>query len=480
MTEHRTPDPRRFAALVLLACCWAGVSANTLLAQPTTDENRVWRENSIGLVLDLPSGLSAPDKSPPPGALVRFVSEKGEDDFDITVSLKLYNDVIDVPVALQSAMPNRAAAVKLMDVSILEEPQLTKMSGRDAGKVYYWVADIRRTGREELKQVAPGVKKVPPKPWVLGQVFLQTGRFTMLVFELDVAENRFEEVKPLFEALCQSVRFETKRIDARREELVERFAEWRETVQVEQLHAARIDEQWRRVTDKGKDVGYVRVRQRATKKLNMPGIQVRIDTHLVRGDRSTDSDSDFFSSDDGDAEIWSIRMTDRPLHPAERARPKDLQLRLKKPDGKIVVRRGVAKEPGAVSWAETGMRDGDRIMVSRDSAAGTRKDERHALACYLSQVELYLLGQLAASAPWDDEIGFYAYFPTVGNVTFQTAKLERHHDGSYRLLIRPTPNSPVVISEYDADGRFKSLTTPDQRVVLPTDSSIVATWRKRP
>ena len=69
--------------------------------------------------------------------------------------------------------------------------------------------------------------------------------------------------------------------------------------------------------------------------------------------------------DDGENEIWSIRMTERPLRAKPRERGADLQL-TRKHDGEIIRLPGIETEPDATSWVETGMRCGDKLTVYGD------------------------------------------------------------------------------------------------------------------
>jgi len=414
---------------------------------------------------------------------VRIVSTKGEQDFAVTISLKVYDRLVDIPELLDKSLWQVIEA-KLFAQEVMDQ-RLMRVREYEAGVAYYRLADIRRTAREQLKRTAATPGRTPDERWVMGQAFLQVGYYTAIVFRLDVGQERFDEVKPIFESLYKGLRIDSDQLDQRREKLLLAFTDWRKGLKAEHLHAVAVKDQWRRITDDGKDVGYMRVRQRRLKKLNMPGLQVTIETHVTDMKRTADSKSDFFLSDDGRTEIWSIRMTARPLHPAKRGTPKQLQLALAKRDektvtmpGKNVTLPGVVLEPDATSWVETGLREGDVITVSRQSPAGVKEYRWVPPAPYLSLVELYLLGQLGQSLPWD-EMGFYSYFPSVGTLTFHTAGLERGDDKTYRVLLKPTPNSPRRITRYDAAGLFKSKTVPAGRLVQQTSrSAIEAKWPK--
>ena len=446
------------------------------------EANGVWRDQAHGMTLALPAGCQA-QKEIPPGTVVRIVSTKGEEDFAVTVSLRIYGELVDIPELLDKSLWQVIEA-KLFAQEVMDQ-RIMRVGEYEAGVAYYLLADIRRTAREELKRTAATPNRLPDKRWVMGQAFLQVGYYTVIVFQLDVGEERFDEVKPIFESLYKGLRIDSDQLDQRREKLLLAFTDWRKTLTTEHLHAAVVKDQWRRVTDDGKDVGYMRVRQRRLNKLNMPGLQVSIETHITDMKRAADSKSDFFLSDDSRTEIWSIRMTARPLHPKKRKAPKDLHLALGKHDGntvmlpgKTVTLSGVELEPDATSWVETGLREGDVITVSRQSEAGVKEYRWIPPAPYLSMVELYLLGQLGQSLPWDN-MGFYAYFPSIGKLTFHTAKLERSNDKTYRVLFKPTPNSPQRITHYDAAGVFKSNTLPAGRLVQQTKRSVIeAKWRK--
>ena len=490
MTDIETGPPRRGTAALLLIGGWATLSvlalwpATAAAAEDQTPPTRSWQHQANAMTLDLPPGCQ-PLAEIPGGALVRFVGPGGEEDYAITVSVKSRHlerpeDILDVR-RLLDVLFLKVVAAQLSDQVIIDQNNRLKVGPYDASYIYFWVADRQRTPLERIARAQPGTRRNDEERWVMGQAFVQIGLATVATFELEVDADRFDTVRPTFEALFKSLRLDLVRLAEQRKELVAQFTEWRGQLDTDKWHAVCVAEQWYRIVDDNRDVGYTHVRQQRATRLNMPGLEIRIESHVSDGTRSVDSKSEFFLADDRETEYWSIQMTDRPLRAKKRPPTYGKQeLTVSNRRGeKLVTRKRVDRPPDTTTWVETGLRAGDLITVSRQSAVGDKEYQWQCPQYYLSQVELYLLRQLATTTPWQ-ELGFYAYFPSVGRITFHSQRLERRPDDGYRLFARPTPDTPPTITTYNHTGRFLSQTIPGGRNLLPASrAQIAARWQKR-
>ncbi|MEE9211267.1 MAG: hypothetical protein V3U29_01300 [Phycisphaeraceae bacterium] len=310
-------------------------------------------------------------------------------------------------------------------------------------------------------------------PWVLGQAFMKLDPTTFAILRLETESRFYEAVRPVFEAVFNSFAVDSPAdLDRQRDQLIRRGQAWRDAIGPARLHAALVDDQWFRILENDKDIGYVHIRQQAATEVDLPGVRVDVQARILADNRAYDSLSNFFCSDDDTTEIWSIKTTVRPLTPEARLTP--------------------ATPDGSQSWAETGLRAnqivriGDRnevvnvITVSRESPSSVTEDKwdrpPHA---YISLGWVYAMGPLL---PHNEptEMAVYAYSPNTGKVVLRTERIEPASDGSYKVYSRPSPEIGEQITEYDAEGRFIRRTYPNGRIMeRTTPAEIEARWRNR-
>lgn len=86
---------------------------------------------------------------------------------------------------------------------------------------------------------------------------------------------------------------------------------------------------------------------------------------------------------------------------------------------------------------------------------------------YLSQVEAQLIPSLLPRNEQQD-LGFYAYASNDAELALRTLQVFPGEEaGTYVVRERVTPNSPEVVSTYDAAGRLIHRQMADGRVLVP-------------
>src|SRR6185369_10996180 len=122
--------------------------------------------------------------------------------------------------------------------------------------------------------------------------------------------------------------------------------------------------------------------------------------------------------------------------------------------------KDVPAPPLPPAWVETGVRSGDKITVSKQEP-GSNKDFKweKPKEGYLSQVEVLLLDALLPHTAATD-VGFYAYYPLQGKLTFRSERVAPQPDGSCRVYSRPAPEHAEQVSYFGTDGRLQKRVLP--------------------
>jgi len=459
---------------------WAVAAAAALLAvalRPAASQAQVndpflaeqpWREQAYGLSLHPPRDAK---HNPVTGddAIARF---DGAQRYTVKVFIKKSNLDLSIPVSKDDTRPpivkvahtavGQLAAANPQAV-VLEQRTLV-LAGKPAALLFFKVPDARANH------------------WALGQAFVELGPKTFALIQLEAAWDRYKFVRPVFDAMLASVRVQAAEdVAQHRKEMINNGIVWRRALNADQLHAAIVPEQLLRIVEGDQTIGWMRVTQmrangweqppwraqkekemaaqrgKEPKRIVVPGVLVDVQARINVGPRAFDTDSRFFFSDNAAEEIWTSKTTVRPI-------------------GSARVKLGADPrnnaDAAAVSWAETGVRDGDLITVSQESPTSVKKfqwerpsEEKGSL--YLSQVELYLIGGLLPrNVPMN--VGFYNYYSKTGTVTFRTERVAPGPNGTVTLHSRPTPDEPEQVTTYDRDGRLTHRTLPNGWQVVPT------------
>lgn len=439
MTCHLHPEhPAMLARLlaIMLAVLLHGTS--TAAAAPEPDEllsHERWREHKHGISVRMPLDTVQLATSDVPGdPLARMACAGGS-------TINIFIRQAQEPQSINEI--KTAAFVQIgfaqPDATILDEKMLN-VDGRP-GVMYYFRIPEKVEKRERKKD-----------PWVLGQAIILIDEQTVALIQLDVDAAEFDEIRPVYEAVVNSYeQVDPEQIVRERAVQIERGKAWRESLTDEQIQSAIIAEQWFRIVDDGKDIGYMRITQRKDRRLQDQGMRVDVQAHIAINNATYNTLSNYFESNDGETEAWSIRTTVR----AEAS-------------------RGVPS-PQSASWAETGLRADDVITVNREDPQGAVKTHEWQVPAegYMSQVDLYTLTPLLRGVK-DGPVSFYAYYSNAGTLSFRTETVEPLADGGFRVRSQPSIDHPEQVSDYDAGGQLVQRKLPGGQVLLPTTRNYVA------
>lgn len=440
--------------------------------------NERWRENSYGLSL-LPPLDSRLLEMTADDAVLRIAGRAGGGTYTFKVFIKKRREVGDARFereSMDTKTSNRREVVvvntpKIDPQTPLTLDQITQMAMKqiaDAQPTAILLA--QKTLNLRVGQESQDPKSVPARvlyfklsdkkrgPWVLGQAFMQITPMAITMVEMDVDETQYAAASPIFEAMVSSIDLEDpKAIEARRAAWVAQGDAWRKTLSTQKLHGVLKPEQWLRIVQGDRDVGYMRLIQRTDNEMDHPGIRVDVQTRLEIADQAIDSLANFFLSDNGDHEVWSIRTTVRPLRPpAATAKNADVS---------------------ETTWGETGVRDKDKITVTRSGPTGNETFNWDMPKGYISQVEMHLFD---ATAPQDKprtEMGFFAYSPSIGRLAYRTERIILDNAGGMQIHTRTSPEQPEQVSYFSAGGVLIKRVMPSGQTILPTTKrELMARW----
>ncbi len=291
------------------------------------------------------------------------------------------------------------------------------------------------------------------QPFILLHAYTLISHDSFVMVRSLVDAKRLNDARPILEAMLASMRIEDPdQRDARRRIEIELGQAVRDNQGFERLAQALPEEQWYRLLKGSDDIGHLRLSRKLETRMGYPGLTVTVQAHAQLGGQSVDSLSEMFVSRDGEQEIWSTKTTTRPQGATPGGVPQDMTV------------------------IETGVRSGNRITVTREDRGQKKSFEWQAPpAGYLSQAELYLLPPLlpkavpaSVSPDGSSTLGFYAYYPSDGQITYRTATVTPDNRGGTRVTIHPSPNSPFETLVFDADGALAERQLPNNQRIIPS------------
>lgn len=389
-----------------------------------------WEDPSFGLTFLPPEDVRVLENTTD-GARVKFVNQ----DFD----LSLYIEKTGVNTEVQAI--KSAASLKLAypypDMVELEDAAM-RVGDRPGWRIYHVVP------HEEHGD------------FVIGQAFIKIDPTTFAVLQFQCDNKDYERVGTMFQAVLDSVAFiPATEMDRRRTAMLEATEAWKKGIGFDGLRAAMIPEQWFRIVEGDRDIGYMRMTQRESTRLGQDGIEVQIRLRVNEGGVLLDQKRDFFLAENGTTEVWSIRGT-RRVAGAEHALPDAVGTR------------------AVESWAETGLAADGLLTVDQKSETGVDRDEwslrppdreQQKNFAYLSQIETLLMprhlpGDVATA------YGFYAYYSNTHTISLWTRRVEPLANGAYLVVERPSPEVGERRLTFGPDGRLLRFEAADGRVLL--------------
>ena len=323
--------------------------------------------------------------------------------------------------------------------------EMTRIAGRTGARVYYRM----HTGES--------------RRWLFAQVFMRIDPYTVALFQLNTEPGHEAAGRSMFEAMLDSIEVTPpEALDERRKQWIEAGQRWIDDIEPAQLEESLAGERWQRILRDGKDVGYVQTRAQQTQTLGREGIRIIRRQRLHSEGAIYDTYSERFESRDGTFEMWSVRTAQRT----------------DQPDVGLPSKRQVRAQQ---SWAETGLRDGRMLTITRDTPNEAKKvDEWNRLPeAYLSQVRLKLLPSLLPHES-TQTLAFYAYYTRTKKVGLRTWRVVPLDSGGYRVYEKPAPDRAPQIATYDAHGGLVQRRMADGRVFLPSSAEqIQQIWRNR-
>ncbi len=386
-----------------------------------------WIEHAYGMSLTAPPGSDWYEQTDD-GALVKFVTPEQA---KISVYIRDSETELTLNGVKNKALSEFVFAYPAV-VTLEQDPQPVTVAGREGLGLFLLVPDEKRGS------------------WVFGQVYTLIDPDTLAIYQLDCNATDYEQSLKTFRAMIDTVGFEDPaELDRVRNERIEAGRAWLESLNKEKIKSALIDEQWLRITQGGKDVGYMRIRQSDEAKYVVPGTNVTVNSRTVDGANTYDTQGKFFEADDRQIESWNITTTLRT--PQNAAPPPN-----------------APPQPAVQNWHQEGIRNGKTIQVSQDSPSNIKQYSWDIPPFpYLSQVDLHVLPALL---PRDKptELAFYSFHQNSQKLSLRTLRIEPLPGGSYRVLDRPAPDRAEQVATYSPAGLLIERRMPDGRTYLAT------------
>ncbi|MEX0745762.1 MAG: hypothetical protein WD118_09175 [Phycisphaeraceae bacterium] len=441
--------------LMLFGC----LAVLLLIAGPATADDDAglladerWGESGFGLSLRPPAGAQTVE-STTDGALVTF---RVPDELTMRVYLHQADDAVTLDQVQEWAL-GQFLFLFPSATEVEDDTREQRIAGRPGARWYLLVP----AGDEQ---------------WVAGQAFMMIDPQTVAMFQFESDAHSYRAARRRFEAVLDTVQLlEPAELDRQRTALVEAGDAWLAELTPERIKAALRKRALLRVLEGDRDVGYERREARATEKLGEAGLELDVRSRVMRKpDEAFDTARSYFMSDDGDTEIWSIVTTQRDV---ERRR------NLNRPSGDSPA---AMDAPRTGNFADTGLRSGNRITVSREGATQINEKQWDVPPeGYLSQVGAYampslLVEQARERSELPPAMAFYAYHPSAGRLALRQVRVEAHDHGGWVVFDRPAPDRAEQMSIYDVRGRLVERRMGDGRVFKPaTEAELRDAWGNR-
>lgn len=435
--------PQRRADGWLVALALLAVVTSTAAATAET-----YRDPVYGFAFDLPRGAVA-ESRPGEGLLARVDLPAGA---STVWAIQESEQDLEIETLADSA---RQRLLGTLTTAVpIERPGEPPAMGGQEGALFYLAVDRRE---QDDQVVGFAIVRMAPR------------RF--LTVRLTAPADVFERVRRDFEFMLDTLTFTDPQMLYRARETRLRLGHRRVTEPDRRRLLERVEpEQWYRILQDGRDLGYVRLTFKLAREFGLPGFRVVL-VETIRAERGrVDRTSSFFASFDGTTELWSVRQTQRTPH----ARP------------------GV---PGGAtrSWAQTGLRsnvtldDGseiNRLEVTRELPSGKVEALSWPTpgAAYLGLADRYLLEPawaIAAASAREaarEPFAVYGYDPKRFDMGYRSIVPQWRDDATVALQVRASPLAAAETRIYDAAGRRLAWTRGAQTLRRSTQAELETIW----
>ncbi len=422
------PLPNCFALALLVCGCGLALGQVDPSDALPLDTTR-WSERKYGVSLQPPLGALLLQQ-PFDENLVRIID--GEKRFQMNVDVRRSSRALTLNEVAES-----------IKQQILNSPTDSRLVGQAAKRYDDKPAIVMyfrgRTGKG-ASSYGHAVVLVNPK--------------TYAIFEISGSIEHEKQIFATFEAVLGTLRIaDQKKLAELRKAAIQRSEAWRKTVTPQAEQKALIREQYFRIVQDKKDIGWMRVNQGTGVFNAKPGLKVTVHTHLELDIGTIKSVADYFRPNDRVAgEAWSIRTS--------------------------IYKPGV-RQP--ISTLETGSTTEYHVHVTIEGMEGvgtqTHRFDRLDTG-YLAQVESWLL---PAMLPNDTpaEYGYYWYHSPSQKLVFRTDRVTPTLDG-YVIHSRLSPNAAELVARYDANGLLieKDMGA-GKKLLRTTPNSLRTLWNLR-
>ena len=477
MTRHASTAVASAALGLLLIAAVAAAQPTVAPADPADQLLAVerWQEQAYGLSFRPPLGCTMQTETSG-DTLVRFAGPEG---YSVEVYIRQVKPDMETGEFLSAdpdrpdAPPTRIAFDNRQDIT-LDIEQVVEMALSQVAVAHPGATVLAQDRLAPADRSAAVVyfrlpNETDGRTWILGHAYMMLDDQSFVWLRLLAPQGQFAAIRQTFEAVVKSLDLQDPAVrDQQRRDAIQRGQALRATIDTAKLHKAIVDKQWLRIVQDGADIGYMLIKQHKDTQLGFPGLSVEIQARVQLDRQILDSDSSFFLSDDGNHELWSIRNSVRPT-PAPGSTPAPGRTP-GSPDGGAQ----------AISTADTGVRTNDAITVTVDLPTSSKKYTWIAPPeGYLSQVEVNILPSLLPPRK-SEPLGFYAYYPAAGKITYRTMTVQPTAAGGYAVVTRPSPDLPEQHATYDRQGRLVGQVLPGGRAMLPASrQQIAAIWKTK-
>lgn len=321
-------------------------------------------------------------------------------------------------------------------------------AGRPGAVIYFLVADKQKGS------------------WVAGQAFMLIDPHTVALFQMQCDAKVFNQTKKLFEQFIKSTKvMSLEKLNAIRDKRITAASQWLKNLTKKNLTNQLLKDQWYRIVQGKRDVGYRRVTYQPGKQMGKEGLNLIVQSKINDGDLSFVSLGQFFASFDQSMEMWSRRTRKKSKA--------DKKTRLP----------GAVLAPKHAGWAETGICSDNLITVSRQTPTSIREyhwpkplNQKGQPLPYISQAMLPIALSLLPHQS-KGQFAFYAYSVDLAKITLHLVWVKPLKNGKFKVIMRPAPDRAPTVSIYNTNRKLlRKHLTDGKLVIAATKKQMRQAW----